>query len=292
MSNDLTISSFTKSLSELDQLDTVVSKLMKTKHYQKIGEDGVYAILSKARSMDFEPFEALNGAFYVVQGRVGMSTETMAYLVRKAGHSVKKDPKSNNTICILTGTRKDNGDTWTVSFSMEDARRAGLIKQGGNYDKYPAVMLYNRAMSMLFRQLFPDLSRGAGYTHEELKEIDINEKINSKTGEIFGGEVFEHENFEVITSQQADDLRTIFNECPLEYLESVFQGLEKMNHQVQSIEQIPSYLYDRIKSSALKARINIGVAASADELNSKIFGNKDVVNDDAIIEPEVEAVAS
>lgn len=137
----------------------------------RMAPDAIVAILLQARAMDIPPEKALNGLFYFVNGKVGMSSEFMAYLVRKAGHSVIKDSSSTDTKCILHGKRRDNGDTWTVSFSIEDAKRAGLYKEGNPWAKYPSTMCYNRAMSILFRQLFPDLSQGAGYTKDELEEI-------------------------------------------------------------------------------------------------------------------------
>lgn len=163
------VNSIEKNLAEVQQMQKLCDMLMTTKHYQKLGQDGVFAIVAKAKSLNVDPLDALNGGLYYVQGKVGMSTEMMAYLIRQQGHSISKDPKSDDKIVILHGKRADNGDTWTVSFSWQDAIRAGLAKN--MYERYPQIMLYNRAMSMLARQLFPDVIKGAGYTHDELKEI-------------------------------------------------------------------------------------------------------------------------
>lgn len=170
-----TQSDFTNQLAEFDKIQDTCKKILMTKHYQKLGEEGIHTIMAKAKALGIHPFEALNGGFYVVQGRVGMSTEMMAALIRQRGHSITKDSKSNDEVCILHGKRADNGDTWTCKFSKEDAIAAGLWN-GPTWKKYPGVMLYNRCMSQLFRQLFPDLSLGAGYVEDELKEI-------TKTGE-------------------------------------------------------------------------------------------------------------
>jgi len=171
MANDLiTQDDFSKQLVELDKIQDTCKKLLATRHYQSLGEAGIHGIIARSKALGIHPFEALNGMFYNVNGKIGMSTETMAALVRKRGHSITKDPKSTNEICILHGKRADTGDTWTCSFSRADAEAAGLWN-GPTWRKYPAVMLYNRCMSMLFRQLFPDLSMGAGYVEDELKEI-------------------------------------------------------------------------------------------------------------------------
>ncbi len=171
MSNDLILQDdFNRQLVDLDKIQDTCRKLLSTKHYAKLGEEGIHAILSRAKALGIHPFEALNNGFYVVQGRVGMSTEMMAALVRKRGHSITKDKMSNNECVILHGKRADSGDTWTCTFTRADAEAAGLWNTA-TWKKYPGVMLYNRCMSMLFRQLFPDLSLGAGYVEDELKEI-------------------------------------------------------------------------------------------------------------------------
>ena len=161
-----------KQLVEVESTQKMCQALLKTPHYAKMGSEGIFAIISKARSLGMDLIEALNGGLYYVQGKVGMPAESMAALIRQKGHSITKDAKSSNDVCILHGKRGDNGDTWIISFSMEDAKRAGLAKN--MYEKYPGTMLYNRAMSFLARQLFPDVIRGAGYTFDELKEIATN----------------------------------------------------------------------------------------------------------------------
>lgn len=166
----VTQSDFTTQLAEFDKIQETCKKLLATKHYQALGESGVHAIMARAKALGIHPFEALNGGFTCINGKVGMSTEMMAALVRQRGHSVTKDPKSTPDCVILHGKRADNGDTWVCTFSKEDAMAAGLWGTA-TWKKYPAVMLYNRCMSMLFRQLFPDLSLGAGYVEDELKEI-------------------------------------------------------------------------------------------------------------------------
>lgn len=160
---------FDKFAQDVDLLTKICGQLMKTKHYAALGEAGIFAILQRAKAMNIDPFDCLNGGLYYINGKVGMSTELMASLIRRQGHQIIKDPSSNDTICTLHGKRADNGDEWTSTFSMADADRAGLKKN--MFLKYPAIMLYNRAMSALARQLFPDVIKGAGYEKDELEEI-------------------------------------------------------------------------------------------------------------------------
>lgn len=233
------------SLTDISNTQKLCAMLLKTKHYQKMGEEGIFAIVTKAKSIGIDPIEALNGSFYFVSGRVGMSTEMMASLIRQKGHSITKDPKSNNEVCILHGKRGDNGDTWTISFSMQDARNAGLAKN--MYDKYPATMLYNRAMSTLARQLFPDIIRGAGYTLDELKEIATNQSFPSQMEEKKDENVVE-----LISEEQVKHLRELYDQCDPAYVNRVFAHLKRASSPIERLEDIRLDMFENMKLSAIK----------------------------------------
>lgn len=233
------------SVGDIADMKKMCQELMSTPHYSKMGADGMFAVVSRAKSLGMDPVSALNGELYYVQGRVGMSTEAMASRMRSAGHSITKDPKSDDSVCILHGKRADNGDEWTVKFSIEDAKRAGIYKPGGPWGKYPGVMCYNRALSMLFRQLTPDLSRGAGYTHDELHEIAGGHSGSS------GNCCPEEIKHEVITEEQKRRLQEIVCRCDSEHVEKLMESLQN-NFKVYSWEEIPNNLFERIETSLLK----------------------------------------
>lgn len=156
----------------LEETTKLCQLLMKTPHYAKMGQEGIFAIVQKAKAVGVEPLEALNGGMYFVQGKVEMTAGMMNDLIRRAGHSITKDKTSNETICILHGKRKDTGDTWCESFSIEDAQKAGIYRN--QWLKYPKDMLFARALSRLARQLFPDVIKGA-YVEGEISQA-INQE--------------------------------------------------------------------------------------------------------------------
>jgi hypothetical protein len=178
MSKELVVKEETFDLfADIEQIQSAAKKLMQTKHYQGMGEAGIFAIIQKAKSLKINPIDALNGGLYFTQGKVGMSAETMNTLIRSHGHSIQKDSRSNDQVCILIGKRVDNGDTWITSFSIDDAKRAGIYNEKTPWGKYPSNMCYSRALSNLARQLFPDVIKGC-YEVEELKSFA--EPINYK----------------------------------------------------------------------------------------------------------------
>ena len=266
-----TVDDISRQMAELDRSKNLCKKLMETKHYAKMGEEGIYAIVSKARSLGVDPLDALNGSLYFVQGKVGMSSEMMASLIRQKGHNIVKDPKSNNDICILHGKRADNGDTWTCTFSMDDARRAGLAKN--MYEKYPSVMIYNRCMSMLARQLFPDVIKGAGYTMDELKEIAVNKGYETDNSSLLIEDKVERvapvtNKDPQISQDQVRELEDIFAKCEPAYFKFVMKQLSPMG--VKNLGQITDSLFLSIKTAALQKVEEYQAKKNAEVINVEV----------------------
>ena len=82
-------------------MQELAAALMKTPHYAKMGEAGIFAVVQKARSLGMDPIDALNGGLYSVSGKVEMSGQSMMSLIRKCGHSMTIDPKSTQTHVIM-----------------------------------------------------------------------------------------------------------------------------------------------------------------------------------------------
>lgn len=235
-------------MAELENANKFVGSLMKIPHYQKMGVDILHLICAKARSLNIDPLYALNGALYNVKGKIGMGAETMAAMIREKGHSIVKDKASNDNVCILHGKRADTGDTWTTSFSIADAQRAGIM--GDTWKKYPSIMCYNRAMSMLARQLFPDVIKGCGYTPDELQEIG-----RSRGGEQDIPSVgFEEIKPEVltITPGQAIELKALIEMCGPEYQAQITKTFANFNPPIKEMQDVPADLYDRLHKAASK----------------------------------------
>jgi hypothetical protein len=122
---------------------------------------------------------------HVIESSYAIKPEALLGMVRAAGHSVVGEMKADSA--TVTGKRADTGDELTITFSVEDAVRAGLvqIKDGKPYarsssgtrlpwEQYPMMMCYWRAVGLLCRALFSDVTLGL-YTAEELgAQIDVD----------------------------------------------------------------------------------------------------------------------
>lgn len=125
-------------------------------------------IMLTAKDLGISPMKAINGGFYVVGGKISMSTALMADRIRKEGHSIKI-PEWSSQKCTIIGVRKDNNDSIKFEYTMEDAQAAGLTNSP-TWKKFPKQMLYNRAMATLARTLFPDVV-GNAYSEDEKYDI-------------------------------------------------------------------------------------------------------------------------
>ena len=69
------------------------------------------------------------------------------------------DSKGVPVACTIEMKRR-NGLTYTARFSMEDAKRAGIVKPNSGWEKYPANMLRWRAIGYAADIVFPDVIGG------------------------------------------------------------------------------------------------------------------------------------
>ncbi len=148
---------------------TMAEQAVTSKMYKGIGEkSGIMMIMLAARELGIPPMQALNRGLNIIQGAVEISARMMNAMIRRAGHSITIK-ESTDTNCQLVGKRRDNGDTATVSYSFQDAQKAGLVKPTGGWAKCPKDMCFARALSRLARQLFSDVI-GIGYVEGEIQQ--------------------------------------------------------------------------------------------------------------------------
>lgn len=152
---------------EMMVYQNMAKQATESKLYRGIGDQAaVMTIMLAAREMGIPPMSALNGGLNIIKGKVEVSARMMNAMIRRAGHNLTVKEISDEK-CVVRGRRGDNGDEMEASFSMEDARRADLLKGGSGWQKFPQDMLFARAMSRLARRLFSDVI-GMAYVEGEI----------------------------------------------------------------------------------------------------------------------------
>jgi hypothetical protein len=151
----------------------------------------VLACMITGQELGLEPMISLR-MINVIEGRPALSAELMRALVNRAGHRLSVVEAKQDKV-TLYGRRTDTGSEATVTWTLEDAKRANLLGRGA-WTTYPRSMLLARATSELCRQIFSDVIAGL-YTEEETASIeghawepdDPSMLVDPVTGEIVVG---------------------------------------------------------------------------------------------------------
>ncbi len=151
---------------------TTISKQAAESNFYKNfgGQPGIMMTILAARELGVPPMLALNGGIANIQGKLEISARLMNAMMRRAGIKIAIQ-KSSDDECVLVGSRSDSGDTVTVSYTVAEAQKAGLVKPGGGWVKNPKDMCFARAISRLARQIAPDIIGGC-YVEGEIKATE------------------------------------------------------------------------------------------------------------------------
>lgn len=116
------------------------------------------------RELGIGDIAAMTG-IYIVKGRVTLSANLMAALVKRSGRYNYRVLKMDDAACEIE-FYEDGRPAGKSAFTAEDARAAGL--GGDNWKKFPKNMLFARAMSNGVKWFCPDVSMAPIYTPDEL----------------------------------------------------------------------------------------------------------------------------
>ena len=123
----------------------------------------VSAAILYGREIGLPPMNSL-AAIHVINGKAGVSAEVMRSMVLQAGHDFEVVEMTSARVTVRV--RRRGTQSWTdVSWTQEDAKRAGLLKNA-TYTAYPRQMLMARASTELCRVVFPDVIHGLHSTEE------------------------------------------------------------------------------------------------------------------------------
>jgi len=156
---------------EMMVFTTIAKQAAESKMYGSYGgQPGIMMTILAARELGVPPMLALNGGISNIMGKLEISARLMNAMMRRAGVKITI-MESTDDRCVLRGQRGDNGDSAVVSYSLEDAKKAGLVKPSGGWVKNPKDMCFARAISRLARQIAPDVIGGC-YIEGEIKATD------------------------------------------------------------------------------------------------------------------------
>lgn len=119
------------------------------------------------------PFPQVMQTMAVMRGRMTMSADLMAAVVRRAGHKLRVREQGMSVTAALV--RQDDPDyEFAATWDEAKARQAGLWGQRGPWTQYPTQMLRSRAITEVCRQGASDALAGTIYSPDELQPAESN----------------------------------------------------------------------------------------------------------------------
>jgi hypothetical protein len=135
--------------------------------YRGKPDEATAAILAGAE-LGLSPLAALR-AFDDIQGTVAPKAVTLVAVAQSHGHHIEVAEESDDR-AVVRYRRRGEPEWRTVSYSVADAQRAGLVTRNPNWRTQPRNMCVARAQSMAARRVASDAILGIAYSAEELAD--------------------------------------------------------------------------------------------------------------------------
>jgi hypothetical protein len=132
------------------------------------------AIILAGRELGMQPMRALR-SIVLVKGRITEYADSQLARFKTDGGKAKFTTLDETRAVLWL--RHPNGDEHTETFTLDDAKKAGLAGVGGMYQKYPKAMLRSRAITAGLKSV--GWEGGAGvYDPAELASEPATEQID------------------------------------------------------------------------------------------------------------------
>lgn len=176
-----------------------------------------------------KPLQALSN-IAVINGRASIWGDVMLALVLASPlcEYVTEEDDGQTAKCVA---KRRGTPVQSRTFSIEDAKLAGLANKAGPWTQYPKRMRQMRARAFALRDIFPDLLRGLHLAEESM---DINE-IKMGNAEVVGQ----------AAASKAEPERTEIPGYPQERLDA---NLEKWRGYVQAGTMTTADVIDRAET--------------------------------------------
>lgn len=110
------------------------------------------------QELGFSPVASMMG-IHIVEGKPELGANMLASLVKQSARYDYRVTVHTDEECAIEFF-EESESIGTSTFSIRDARRAGIAKAGSGWEKYPRAMLFARALSSGVRTYCPDVAAG------------------------------------------------------------------------------------------------------------------------------------
>lgn len=127
--------------------------------------------------LGLQPLQAMQ-SIAVINGRPSIWGDAMIALVRASGllESMREDIGENQCVCYV---KRKGEPEQSRTFTVDDAKKAGLWGKQGPWQTAPKRMLQMRARAFALRDIFPDVLRGM-YVGEEAQDLPREKDVTAE----------------------------------------------------------------------------------------------------------------
>lgn len=125
----------------------------------------------KGRSLGIDDFTSCD-QINMINGKPTLNANLLASLIRKSKDYDYEILEKTDTVCSIRILRKGKPLDPVETFTIEDAKRAGLARNP-TYNSYPRNMLFARCISNAARFHCPDITTGI-YVPEDFPEVETS----------------------------------------------------------------------------------------------------------------------
>jgi hypothetical protein len=136
----------------------------------------VMMVIAGGAEVGMGPFQSLQ-SFAVINGRLSMWGDAVPAILRREGFKIKEwytdqTPDYGDKMTAHCEVTRPDGDVIVASFSVAQAKKAGLWGKQGPWQQYPDRMLKMRARSFAARDGAADVLRGIA-VREEMEDAEV-----------------------------------------------------------------------------------------------------------------------
>lgn len=159
-------------------IDAIAPTMYASRLFGVASKEQAAAIMLKGYELGF-PLSTAFEYIHIVQGKPSLSPRGALALVLQSGKLETMEIQDKPDACIVTMKRR-GGPAYSLTWSIEDARRAGLVKSGGAWETYGPNLCRWRAVGYVIDVLFPDVCGG-------LKRADEFGAMVNEAGDVIDG---------------------------------------------------------------------------------------------------------
>ena len=156
-------------------IEAVAPAMYKSRLFGVSSVEQASAIMLKGFELGL-PLTASFEFVHVVEGKPTISPKGALALIYGSGFLAGIKIEGDANACTVS-MKRSNGVDFTLTWTMADARKAGLVKPKGAWETYPANMLRWRTIGFVADVVFPDVIGGLKRADELGAAVDLDGNV-------------------------------------------------------------------------------------------------------------------